>query len=291
MSPPADMARRGVKRLGALGWRRLSASRCAPRAIGLCYHSIHPTKSYASVTPLMFERHLEWLSAACDVVPFRALPETARQAGHQRPKVAITFDDGYADNFEYAFPLLQKYSMPATVFITAGFIARDPGVLARFTTLRGTSVAETRPLQWSQVREMLTQNIEVGAHTYSHPNLAFLDRAQTRRELGVSREILEDGLQIPIAMMAYPFGKPKRHFSRQTVESVREIGYTQAAAILSRAVRYCDSSYALPRFFATGDTVADLARKVRGDFDYIGIWQEHAPLLIARVVSPGDFRL
>jgi hypothetical protein len=46
----------------------------------------------------------------------------------------------------------------------------------------------------------------------------------------------------------------------------------------------------VPRFFVTRDSVADLAGKVRGDWDYLGAWQEHAPPALARVLSPQDFR-
>ena len=65
-----------------------------------------------------------------------------------------------------------------------------------------------------------------------------------------------------VDLFAYPFGKRSRHFNQTTIELVRSAGYSYAAAVLFRAVRPSDSPFELPRFFTTGDSVADLADKV-----------------------------
>jgi peptidoglycan/xylan/chitin deacetylase (PgdA/CDA1 family) len=286
---PSAINRQGIKRLGALAARRIEAGRAKQsRVVGLCYHSVHPKLSF-STTPKMFERHLEWLGETCEVIPFREMLDAAIDSIRERPAVAITFDDGYADNYEFAFPLLRKYRMPATFFVTAGLIDGDPEVHARFQKLRGGS-AEIRPLDWGQARELRAEGLEIGAHTYSHPNLIKLDGSRVAEELRVSKEILEDRLEAPIDLLAYPFGKPKRHFDHTTLEIALMTGYSHAAAVLFRSVRTRDSPLALPRFLAGGGSVADLAAKVRGDWDYLGLWQERAPLALAKVVSPADFR-
>ena len=161
---------------------------------------------------------------------------------------------------------------------------------ARFQALRGVPADEIRPLEWTQAREMRAEGLEIGSHTYSHPNLIRLPRDEVARELRVSKEILEDRLGAPVDLLAYPFGKPGRQFDETTVAIARDSGYTHAAAILSRSVRPGDSPLALPRFFATRDSVETLAAKVRGDWDYLGVWQERAPRALARLVSPQDFR-
>jgi peptidoglycan/xylan/chitin deacetylase (PgdA/CDA1 family) len=166
----------------------------------------------------------------------------------------------------------------------------DPEVHARFRTLRSVSNGGIRPLDWSQVRELRAAGFEIGAHTYSHPNLIRLDASEAAAELHLSKEIIEDRLEEPVDLLAYPFGKPKRHFNQVTVELAEGAGYSYAAAILFRSVMTGDSPLMLPRFFATRDSVADLAAKVGGDWDYLGRWQERAPLALAKVVSPADFR-
>lgn len=284
--------KRSIKRAGALAAKRIAiGSTGADRVVGLCYHSVHPTLDFASVSPEVFEQHLAWLGETCDVVPFRTLLDAAAHGNRSRPAVAITFDDGYADNYEFAFPLLRKYRMPATFFVTAGLVNRDPRVRARFCELRRTSTADIRPLEWSQIREMRTACIEIGAHTYSHQNLIRLDQAEATKELRVSKQILEDELGTSIDLLAYPFGKPRRHFDQATVQAARDSGYSYAAAILSRAVKPTDSPLELPRFFATHASVADLVATVRGDWDYLGAWQGWAPRWLARIVSPQDFEV
>jgi len=275
-----------VAREASRGWAPGDPS---PRAVVLCYHSIHPTKSFASATPTTFGRHLDWLAAKCDVVPLDHIPQTVATPRRARPAVAITFDDGYVDNYDFAFPLLQDRDLPATFFVTAGLLEKDPVVLARAQMLRQSTYDDVRPLEWAQVRVMHAAGMEIGAHTYSHPNLARLTRLQARDELGRSKQIIEQRLGTQVRSMAYPFGKPGRHFTGQTATLVEEVGYEYACAVLFRAVRASDSRLAIPRLIVTRDTVTGLREKVFGAWDLIGMWQERCPLWFARIVSPEDF--
>src|SRR3989442_1139157 len=77
-----------------------------PRVVVLSYHSVHPAAGFRSATPALFRRHLHWIQEHCDVVPFGRVHEVALRPHGIKPTVAITFDDGYADNYTYAFPAL-----------------------------------------------------------------------------------------------------------------------------------------------------------------------------------------
>ena len=232
------------------------------RRVALCWHSVHPDLPYASATPESFAAQLDWLGATCDVVPFSRLL-APRPAG-ARPAVAITFDDGYADNHQHALPLLAQRGMTATFFLTAGFIARDRAVLDHFQADRAGAPVE--PLTWSQARELRAAGMEIGAHTWSHPNLAALPSAAARDELSRSKTAIEEALGEPIASMAYPYGKPGRHFTAETMSLAAEAGYQSAAAVLFRGARERDHRLAVPRFFVNGeDSAATLAAKVAGE--------------------------
>jgi peptidoglycan/xylan/chitin deacetylase (PgdA/CDA1 family) len=101
----------------------------------LCYHSVHPNRPFRTCRPADFEVQLDWLAEHCEVVAPLGLLQP-REQGLTRPRVAITFDDGYIDNYEHAFPLLRERGLPATFFVTTGLIERDPVALARFELLR-----------------------------------------------------------------------------------------------------------------------------------------------------------
>jgi peptidoglycan/xylan/chitin deacetylase (PgdA/CDA1 family) len=93
-----------------LGYHRVAAPSSDP--LRLC------------VSPERFEQQLEMLSRVADFVPLSELASRLRRGRRARPVVALTFDDGYADNLHEALPLLEKYGAPATVFISTAWIGR-----------------------------------------------------------------------------------------------------------------------------------------------------------------------
>jgi len=259
------------------------------RVVVLCYHSVHPLKSFRSASPELFEQHLQWLSGHCEVIPFSKILSALGEKS-DRPSVAITFDDGYADNYEYAFPLLEKYGLVATFFVTVGLVEKDSAVVGRFQRQRRSSYEHIRPMDWFQVCEMSKAGMEFGAHTYSHPNLAVLNPPAAGAELRRSKQIMEDRLGRSVTLMAYPFGKPNRHFTPETMDLAAEAGYRYAAAILWRTVTPRDSRLAVQRILVARDDQRTLREKIFGAWDIIGTWQEKAPLWLAKKVSPEDFR-
>jgi peptidoglycan/xylan/chitin deacetylase (PgdA/CDA1 family) len=284
------MLKNAVKRAVSESLGRLVVGRAESRVVILCYHSIHPSLPFASASPELFRAHLEYLTGECDVVPLSDVQALARGGARTRPAVALTFDDGYRDNHTYALPLLDEAGATATFFVTVGLLERDPAVLARLADIRGTSHEDVAGMSWEQARELVAAGHEVASHTWSHPVLADLDAGATRTELVRAKDVLEERLGVPAPAFAYPFGKPGRHFTAVTEQAVREAGHTRAVAILARRVRAEDPPLALPRFFATRDDVQTLAAKVAGRWDWLGLWQEHTPRWLAKLVSPADFR-
>jgi peptidoglycan/xylan/chitin deacetylase (PgdA/CDA1 family) len=261
------------------------------RVVVLCYHSVHPSKEFASATPDLFASQMAWLTTHCHLIPFSEVLQYATTAlPGDEPAVAVTFDDGYGDNYDFAFPLLTAHGVPATFFLTIGLIEEEVDVVERFRALRRASYEDVRPLTWSQVLHMREAGMEFGTHTWSHPNLALLDDDAARAELARSKEVLERHLGESVTVCAYPFGKPKRHFTACTIKSVAATGYNYAAAVTFRGVRPDDEPRAIPRFFSTWDSLDQLRAKVLGRLDLIGAWQERAPMWLVHVVSPEDFR-
>jgi peptidoglycan/xylan/chitin deacetylase (PgdA/CDA1 family) len=248
----------------------------ARRVVALCYHSVDPHLR-ASIAPDLFRAHLEWLNEHCAIVPFDQLVAVASDPQSvTRPVVALTFDDGYADNFEQALPILAATQTPATFFVTAGFVDGDPNVVNRMRTLR--RVAQVRAMSWDQLRELRSAGFAVGSHTYSHANLASLSAADAANEIERSKAILEEHLDAPVPLFAYPWGRPRRHFTAETEHLVAKAGHTDAAAVLFRPVEPSVDRLAIPRFFvAAGDGIRTLEQKVRGSWDIVGDMQERFP--------------
>jgi peptidoglycan/xylan/chitin deacetylase (PgdA/CDA1 family) len=260
-------------------------ARPAGRTVVLCYHSVHPSKRFASATPRLFEQHIEWLQEHCDIVPYDSIPRLTSSSNRGKPVVAITFDDGYEDNYTYALPTLLAHQIPATVFVTTGLIDRDPPIIRRFSRLWRASDDDVRGLSWTQVSEMREAGLEIGAHTHSHPNLFKIEEPKVLEEISNSRTKLEDHLKEPVRLFAYPFGKPRQHLSGRTIDLVASLGFESAATICYRGARSSDSPLSIPRFPVTKDSVQVLAAKVYGRLDVIGLWQERAPLWLSRLLS------
>lgn len=112
----------------ALGWARALRRRLWPRGLILLYHRVAETAIdpwHLSVTPAHFAEQLEVLARLTIVVPLSALPAALARARRGDAVVAITFDDGYADNLYQAKPLLERYGLPATVFVASGYVGRE----------------------------------------------------------------------------------------------------------------------------------------------------------------------
>jgi peptidoglycan/xylan/chitin deacetylase (PgdA/CDA1 family) len=114
--------------------------------------------------------------------------------------VVITIDDGYADAYEVAAPLLAARGYPAIVFVVSGRIA-DHADWPPEGPLRG------RPLAgWEALRAGLESGIEVGAHTRTHPRLTQLNDEAAAEEIGGSGRELSSGLGRSVTSFAYPHG-------------------------------------------------------------------------------------
>jgi peptidoglycan/xylan/chitin deacetylase (PgdA/CDA1 family) len=73
-----------------------------------------------AVSPSNFASHLQVIQTTCTPLALRELSAAIRQRRVPHHGVVVTFDDGYADNLEFAKPLLERYHIPGTVFVTSG---------------------------------------------------------------------------------------------------------------------------------------------------------------------------
>ncbi|WP_243373881.1 polysaccharide deacetylase family protein [Geotalea sp. SG265] len=95
----------------------------------LTYHSIHsgnlPFPIWTQLDYLYFEQHLQFLSSNFNCISLESLQNQIQKGELEPYSVVVTFDDGYHNNFFNAYPLLLKYKIPATIFVTAGLVDTD----------------------------------------------------------------------------------------------------------------------------------------------------------------------
>jgi peptidoglycan/xylan/chitin deacetylase (PgdA/CDA1 family) len=202
-----------------------------------------------------FERFLNLLSATHDVVALDNLKSTPLG---ERPRAAITFDDAYAGAILYGLPALAARGLPATLFVAPGILGQsacwwdwlaDPieglGEAVRehaLTVLRGEDgpirswaktlgralaapVEDWRFATEEEIALAASQpGVTLGAHTWSHPNLAELSPAELGPELVKPLTWLRERFRSARAWLAYPYGMT----SPRVAEAAEQAGYTHA---------------------------------------------------------------
>jgi peptidoglycan/xylan/chitin deacetylase (PgdA/CDA1 family) len=171
----------------------------------LAYHRVNDWSEDAlTVHPAIFRRQLEYLSRKYRVVPLAELVEVRMKGRRSKDRLAaITFDDGYLDNYLYAFPILKDLDFAATFFLTAGLI----GTGRLLPRDQGRENAEKNHLlDWEETMEMKRAGFTFGSHSLAHANLVSVSPEEARREINESKKILEARLQEPVVFFCYPFG-------------------------------------------------------------------------------------
>lgn len=150
--------------------------------------------------------------------------------------VSFTFDDGFADNYELAYPILKKYNCPFTIFITTSFI----GNLAPIDWYEETPKMLTK----MQLSELSKEPLcTIGSHTLMHPHLTEVGFETQKQEMLESKQILEQCLGKPVQHFAYPYGD----YNQQLVQLAEECGYQTAVLCNGNYVRCGQSLFALNR--------------------------------------------
>lgn len=188
----------------------------------LAYHLVdrRMDAGIAWITPKRFERQITWLAES----GYRSLSLSEYlQCDHSAPekRVVITFDDGYRSLVQYALPILSRYHFHATVFVIAGYVGRPNLWDVKFFLPR------FHHLDWGELRELMQSGWEIGSHSLNHDYLPGLSDQQLRRDLSLSRQILQEHLQTPVAHLSLPFGRGDQRVYR----AAHEVGYASVSIL------------------------------------------------------------
>jgi len=270
-------------------------------ALILLYHRVTTLANdrwSIAVTPSHFAEQMEVLRRRATIVPLSALDSVAARPNARGATVLVTFDDGYADNLYEALPVLQRYDVPATVFVASDAVVqarefwwddlerlvppaeydaawarlREIGADEREATLDGLRAAadvettprpDYRPLTPNELACLARDDrIAIGAHTASHARLAALPEAEQRAEIETGRDALQAIIDRRVESFAYPFGRAG-DYTAETMAIVREVGFTRACS--NQAGRFDPSTnrFAIPRLYVrdwSGDEFAAALR-------------------------------
>ena len=163
-----------------------------------------------------FEKQLKFLAKnSYKTLNFRDL-EYYHSMDPRTPKVIITFDDGYIDNYNIVFPLLKKYNFTAVIFLVSKLKQNEWGI------------AEGEPpfdlLTESQIIEMSEYGIEFGSHTQTHRDLLRLDSESAKEEIEGSKNDIETLTGKQVISFAYPFGGINDNIKKITSDSGYKYG-------------------------------------------------------------------
>lgn len=182
----------------------------------LLYHSVADHAGRFGTDPTSFADQLDTVIA--DGRRTWTIADLVARRPDSEPAIAVTFDDGFADNLDVALPLLTERSIPATVFITTAYVTgeiRAPGPM----------------LSPAGIRELHAAGIEIGSHGTRHVSFERLSRAEIREQMRASKAWLEDLIEAEVVSFAYPHG----HHDRRCREEVVAAGYRSASIVMNTA--------------------------------------------------------
>ena len=144
----------------------------------------------------------------------------------------ITLDDGWENQYRYAYPILKKYNYPAIFYIYP------------------EAINAKHFLTWKEVVELSNGHMVIGDHTYSHPQLPKVTNSELlTKEIVGSKKIIEDHIGKTVKDFAYPFGA----YEEKHVDLVKQAGYQSARTVFSGTLQTPNILFTLRGIIVTGD--------------------------------------
>ena len=251
----------------------------------LTYHKVtdfnEGIDSFWNVPPSLFSEQMDYLAQS----RYRVISLEEYYLFHcgqrdiQEPCVVLTFDDGYANFFYNAFPVLEKYGFRSTLFLTGQFtgngncyqwdrplVKENPGIYQ-----------EVRTLLWPEIEEIQASgSVTFGSHSMSHAHLGLLSKPAVVHEVAASKAHLENRLGQPVEYFSYPGGvRDYGDLSDETERQLKSAEYRLACTSEIGRNGRNENEYRLKRLGICGkDTVSVFRAKISGTLDWVGSAQK-----------------
>lgn len=207
----------------------------------LMYHHIrkpaskNKTEAALDVSPSNFEEQMTYLFAK----GYKTISLEELLTSSWEKKFVITFDDGYKDVIENAYPILKRFDFKAMVFLIANDIGKEGY------------------LNWPDIKILEKAGWSFGSHTLTHRNLLSLTEEEAEKEIAQSKEELDYKLKNPVNFFSYPAGK----FNQDIIKIVKNAGYKGAVTTLNGKDNKIENIYQLKRIRINGQDTLEAFRK------------------------------
>jgi peptidoglycan/xylan/chitin deacetylase (PgdA/CDA1 family) len=190
-------------------------------AIVVVFHRVHAGAESDDMALSMaeFQSYCTFFKRYFNVVPLRTMVEQMKCGSIQQLQLAITLDDGYMDNYEFAAPILKSLGLPATFFVVTQYIGTE---VVPWWDLKANTVYPW--MTRDQVLWLYRQDFDIGSHTRTHADLGVIAGNQAAQEILGARHDLEALLGGTIDLFAYPYGGVS-NMTEANRALIREAGY------------------------------------------------------------------
>lgn len=198
------------------------------------YHHVLPMGGGLAVTPEIFEDHLAALQRnGWQTLSGKEFLHLLQSGNIPDKTVLLTFDDGFADNYVYAYPILKRYGMKALLFVATSFIESSDMKREGFVPLPHDEAwklasSERRSevmCTWNELRDMEESGVfDIQSHGHSHNIPQFINErkhSDIKEDLSVSKRMLEEMLSKDIRHLAWPKGC----YNQAAVDTAEDLGF------------------------------------------------------------------
>lgn len=246
----------------------------------LMYHHVRPGAGMIATTPEHFEDQLKWLAKnGYTTLTTAQFARHLQGEGVPRRSILLTFDDGYLDNWVYAYPLLKKYGFKATIFLVTSWIQDGPlrPILGQeglpdtpehraCEVLIEQGRSDEAALRWSEIRAMRESGlIEFHSHTHTHTRWDLSERAAAKDAL-MSHELAQSraALATHLGEVSDHFCWPQGHFDADYVRIAQAAGFRYLYTTQAFGQNKAGSDPAnIYRFAVRNTTGASVGRRIR----------------------------
>ncbi|MDP1559851.1 MAG: polysaccharide deacetylase family protein [Pirellulaceae bacterium] len=192
----------------------------------LFYHRVADTNPTDwTISRSGFAAQLDWLQKHFELLSMDQVHRRLEAGFNDRPAVAITFDDGYAENMDFALPLMAERKIPCLYYVATSFVLNQtffPHDEALNLQLHPNSVGD--------LKQILDWGLDIGAHTRTHADIGQItDSQQLHDELAGSRRELMNLLGVAVDHFAFPYGQTT-NITAASLQVARNAGYKTVSA-------------------------------------------------------------